>query len=135
MNAADCSFRASGKLKSLQRYPGAGLYRNVWLVKTNRIHISHWGTFVKTKNISDLAGKIIIVTGGNSGLGLESVKAFAQKGAEVILTSRNVENGEKVKNDIGKVIGKEGRIAMAMRTLLSAVTSKDGKRIKLEILD
>jgi len=37
--------------------------------------------------------------------------------------------------DIGKVIGKEGRIAMAMRTLLSAVTSKEGKRIKLEILD
>ena len=42
----------------------------------------------------------------------------------------------KVHNDdIGKVIGKEGRIAMAMRTLLSAVTSKEGKRIKLEILD
>jgi len=38
-------------------------------------------------------------------------------------------------DDIGKVIGKEGRIAMAMRTLLSAVTSKEGKRIKLEILD
>ncbi len=42
----------------------------------------------------------------------------------------------KVHNDdIGKVIGKEGRIAMAMRTLLSAVTSKSGKRVKLEILD
>ena len=38
----------------------------------------------------------------------------------------------KVHNDdIGKVIGKEGRIAMAMRTLLSAVTSKEGKRIKV----
>lgn len=42
----------------------------------------------------------------------------------------------KVHNeDIGKVIGKEGRIAMAIRTLLSAVTSKSGKRVKLEILD
>jgi predicted RNA-binding protein YlqC (UPF0109 family) len=42
----------------------------------------------------------------------------------------------KVHNDdIGKVIGKEGRIAMAMRTLLSAVSSKAGKRVKLEILD
>lgn len=42
----------------------------------------------------------------------------------------------KVHNeDIGKVIGKEGRIAMAMRTLLSAVSSKSGKRVKLEILD
>ncbi len=32
-----------------------------------------------TDNMPDLSGKIIIVTGGNSGLGYESVKAFAQK--------------------------------------------------------
>jgi NAD(P)-dependent dehydrogenase (short-subunit alcohol dehydrogenase family) len=47
-----------------------------------------------TANITDLTGKVIIVTGGNSGLGYESVKAFAEKGAEVILTSRLVEKGE-----------------------------------------
>ena len=35
--------------------------------------------------------------------------------------------------DIGKVIGKYGRIAKALRTVLSASASKDGKR--LEILD
>jgi len=41
-----------------------------------------------TENIPDLTGKVIIVTGGNSGLGYESVKAFAGKGAEIILTCR-----------------------------------------------
>ena len=38
-------------------------------------------------------------------------------------------------NDIGKVIGKYGRIAKALRTVLSASASKTGKRYSLEILD
>ena len=37
--------------------------------------------------------------------------------------------------DIGKVIGKHGRIAKAVRTILSAASSKSGKRVVLEILD
>ncbi|MCR4791006.1 MAG: KH domain-containing protein [Treponemataceae bacterium] len=37
--------------------------------------------------------------------------------------------------DIGKVIGKSGRIAKAIRTVLSASSSKSGKRYSLEILD
>lgn len=37
--------------------------------------------------------------------------------------------------DVGKVIGKHGRIVNAMRTLLSATSSKAGKRVVLEILD
>jgi uncharacterized protein len=38
-------------------------------------------------------------------------------------------------NDIGKVIGKHGRIAKAIRTILSASSTKSGKRVVLEILD
>ncbi|MFP3043819.1 KH domain-containing protein [Treponema primitia] len=37
--------------------------------------------------------------------------------------------------DIGKVIGKHGRIAKAIRTVLQAATAKDGKHTVLEILD
>jgi predicted RNA-binding protein YlqC (UPF0109 family) len=37
--------------------------------------------------------------------------------------------------DIGKVIGKHGRIAKAIRTVLQAATAKSGKRTVLEILD
>jgi NAD(P)-dependent dehydrogenase (short-subunit alcohol dehydrogenase family) len=54
------------------------------------------------QQIPDLTGKVIIVTGGNSGLGYESVKAFAEKGAEVILASRSVEKGEAAKAEIEK---------------------------------
>ncbi len=38
-------------------------------------------------------------------------------------------------DDIGKVIGKHGRIAKAIRTILSASATRTGKRIVLEILD
>jgi predicted RNA-binding protein YlqC (UPF0109 family) len=39
------------------------------------------------------------------------------------------------KNDIGKVIGKQGNTARAMRTILSAAGTKHDKRYVLEILD
>ena len=39
------------------------------------------------------------------------------------------------KEDVGKVIGKEGRTAPSMRTLLSAVSTKLGKRAHLDIVD
>jgi NAD(P)-dependent dehydrogenase (short-subunit alcohol dehydrogenase family) len=46
-------------------------------------------------NIPDLKGKTIIVTGGNSGLGYQSVKAFAEKAANIIMACRSVAKGEE----------------------------------------
>ncbi len=59
----------------------------------------------------DLSGKAIIVTGGNSGLGYESVKAFAAKGAWVVLASRSAEKGEEAKSDILKTVP-DGKITV-----------------------
>lgn len=39
------------------------------------------------------------------------------------------------KEDIGKVIGKQGKTAQAMRVLLTAVAAKEGKKAILEIAD
>ena len=39
------------------------------------------------------------------------------------------------KADVGKVIGKQGRIARALRTILSAMGRKSGKWVVLEILE
>ncbi|HTR82777.1 MAG TPA: KH domain-containing protein [Bacteroidota bacterium] len=38
-------------------------------------------------------------------------------------------------SDVGKIIGRKGRTAQAMRILLSAVAAKSGKRAMLEVLD
>ena len=37
--------------------------------------------------------------------------------------------------DIGKIIGKKGRTAFALRTLVAAVGKKAGKKVTLEVLD
>lgn len=43
-------------------------------------------------------GKTVIVTGGNCGIGKETAKALAHKGARVILACRNMETGRKVQS-------------------------------------
>lgn len=38
-------------------------------------------------------------------------------------------------SDMGKVIGKEGRIAKAIRTIMKALAAKDSKKITVEFID
>lgn len=53
-----------------------------------------------TEDMPDLSGKVIVVTGGNSGIGFEAVMAFAQKRADVVLASRSQERGEEAAKQI-----------------------------------
>jgi beta-galactosidase len=43
-------------------YSGSGIYRNVWLVTTNKTAVSHWGTYVTTPQVSDQSAQINIKT-------------------------------------------------------------------------
>jgi hypothetical protein len=55
---------------------------------------------------------------------------------ETIVEDRKVNLTLRVKKeDVGKVIGKKGKTAIAMRTLLTAIAAKEGKLAMLEILD
>lgn len=47
------------------------------------------------RNMFDLTGKVALVTGGSRGLGLEIVKAFSERGAEIIIASRNLDACER----------------------------------------
>lgn len=42
-------------------YPGAGIYRHVWLVKTDPVHVAHWGTYVTTPNVTKEAADIRVL--------------------------------------------------------------------------
>jgi predicted RNA-binding protein YlqC (UPF0109 family) len=54
---------------------------------------------------------------------------------------KTVEDGEEItielrvsESDMGKVIGKQGRIAKAIRTVVKAVATQENKRVSVEIL-
>jgi predicted RNA-binding protein YlqC (UPF0109 family) len=58
---------------------------------------------------------------------------------EVKVTQENDDDGVVVKlevaaDDKGRVIGRQGRVAEAMRTLLRVVATKEGIRVRLEIV-
>ena len=42
------AIRLDNPQSSSRWYPGGGIYRNVWLVKTAPIHVVQWGTYVTT---------------------------------------------------------------------------------------
>lgn len=39
-------------------YTGSGIYRNVWLISTGKVHVDHWGTFVTTSNVEHSEAKV-----------------------------------------------------------------------------
>ena len=52
------------------------------------------------QDVPDQTGKVIIVTGGNSGIGYETVRILALRGAHVILAARNAIKGDEAVNEI-----------------------------------
>jgi NAD(P)-dependent dehydrogenase (short-subunit alcohol dehydrogenase family) len=53
-----------------------------------------------TNKIPDLSGKVIIITGANSGIGYETARAMAKKRAVVVMGCRNREKAEAAANEI-----------------------------------
>lgn len=55
---------------------------------------------LNTENINNVESKIVIVTGGNSGIGFEAVKYFAIHGAKTIIACRSSQKGNESRNKI-----------------------------------
>ena len=48
-----------------------------------------------------LEGKVAVITGGTSGIGLRTVERFVEEGASVVLAARRVEEGEAIQKKLG----------------------------------
>ena len=60
----------------------------------------------------------------------EAVKIEEENTEKEIVFKVTVEN-----SDMGKVIGKQGRIAKSIRTVMKSVSAKEGKKVAVEFLD
>lgn len=74
----------------------------------------HW----TPEYIPDLSGKVIVVTGANSGIGLETARELARRGADTILACRSAERGEQAIADLRAEIP-DAKAALMMLDLAS----------------
>ncbi|MBN1116571.1 MAG: DUF4982 domain-containing protein [Bacteroidales bacterium] len=88
-------------------YSGSGIYRNVWLVKTNKIHVDQWGTYITTPEVSENSALVKIETkvrnntSGNQLLVIETV-IRDQKGKQVASISSTLEIALNSSNGIAQ---------------------------------
>src|SRR4051812_26079570 len=52
------AIRVDNPPDSSRWYPGGGIYRNVWLVKTGPVHVGHWGTYVTTPEVTSSSATV-----------------------------------------------------------------------------
>ena len=54
--------RVDGRRHEQDMYEGNGIYRHVWLLATNKLHVANWGTFVSTPSVSQSEAGILVKT-------------------------------------------------------------------------
>lgn len=68
-------------------------------------------------------------------------RSLVEKPDQVVLTEETADDGSTLiklaaaQEDMGRIIGKQGRTAKAMRTLLNAKATRENKRATLQILE
>jgi beta-galactosidase len=77
--ANELVIRLNNPPDSSRWYPGAGLYRNVWLVKTFPVHVGHWGTRVTTSALSSASATVALdVTVANDSAAVAAVRVSSE---------------------------------------------------------
>lgn len=79
------------KVKQSRWYPGAGLYRNIHLVKTDKIHIPTWGTYITTPTITPEYASVKLQTeidGAGKGKWVDVITEIKSPDGTVVATSK-----------------------------------------------
>ncbi len=111
------AIRLDNPPESARWYPGAGLYRDVWLVKTDPVHVAHWGTRLTTPQVSaDRATIALEVSVDNDSANAADVSVSTQVFALD-------EEGRKRGDAVARIDGGRARIDAKSSATLAASTA------------
>jgi len=136
------AIRLDNPADSSRWYPGGGIYRNVWLVKTAPVHVAHWGTCVTTPEVSEQAAAVKIQvaveneTAADAKVSVKNsifeLKANDQRGKEI--AELNVEGIDVASRKTGSAAGEISfakprlwSVEQPSRYLLVTSIQQDGK--------
>ena len=94
------AIRLDNPPESSRWYPGGGIYRNVWLVKTAPVHVGHWGTYVTSPEVTPSSATVNIKV---------SLDNDSSSAARVIVTTQIYENvaGQRARKPVSSSDSKE----------------------------
>ena len=75
---------------------------------------------------TDMSGKTVVVTGGNSGIGLETAVALGQMGARMLITARSAERGNAAVATITDRLGGKGSVELVVFDLADLSSVRQG---------
>jgi beta-galactosidase len=87
-------------------YPGAGIYRNVWLNATGKARVAHWGTYVTTPDVSEAKATVVVRT--------EVEKSAGDR----VITLRT-----SIRDAAGRLVAQSGDETIATRASQTVTTS------------
>jgi beta-galactosidase len=96
-------------------YPGGGIYRNVWLVKTGPIHVAHWGTYVTTPDVSESDAGVklnVTVDNNNPSPAKVTVKAQIYELLNGRTTGQPVSSSSPISIDLASEASAKGTVTM-----------------------
>ncbi len=85
------------------------------------------------RQAADMRGKTVVITGANSGIGLETAAALAAMGARVVVTARNADKGRAAVAAIGQRTGGDAQVQLVVFDLADLSSVRRGAAEILEV--
>lgn len=121
--ANQLAIRLDNLPESARWYPGAGLHRNVWLVKADPVHVAHWGTRITTPQVSKESATIALEV---------SIDNDSPRGADVTASTDVFAldaNGERRGSAVARIDHGRARIPKNSSAALAASTTLTNPRL------
>ncbi len=126
--------RAENMVRQSRWYPGAGIYRNVHLVETDKVHVPVWGTYITTPDVTPEQACVKLITkvaGTNKGQHIDVVTRILDANGNEVTRGETqlVAHGQPLTQNF--LVEKPALWSPESPTLYSAVTtlSVDGKEV------